>query len=183
MNPIPCLTENKTDDFEIMRDRADEIVDNIDLDSKTDRFPEAYLGKYDGQLDYITYEWQTRRYPISADVQGDVDGDFTVQAGRTDTISDPAMYSDDHEARKKRAEYVCTAVNGRNAKDGEEMTIPIPKSDGGVEKLLDRLEEDRQRVRQTDIDELESEIDEAVYDLFDLTDDEREVIEEYLEVF
>jgi predicted DNA binding protein len=166
-----------------MRARADEIVDNIDLDSKTDRFPEAYIGEYNGQLDYITHEWQTRRYPISADVQGDVDGDFTVQAGRTDTISDPAMYSDDHEARKKRAEYVCTAVNGRNAKDGEEMTIPIPQSDDGVEELLNRLEEDKREVEQTDIDELEAEIDESVYDLFDLTDDEREVIEDYLEVF
>jgi hypothetical protein len=166
-----------------MRDRADKIVNNIDLDSKTDRFPEAYLGEYDGQLDYITYEWQTRRYPINADVQGDVDGEFTVQAGRSDTINHPAMYSDDREARKKRAEYVCTAVNGRNAKTGEEMTIPIPQSDDGVEDLLDRLEKDRREVEQTDIDELEAEIDEAVYDLFGLTNDEREVIEGYLSVF
>lgn len=112
-----------------------------------------------------------------------MDGDFTVQAGRTDTITDPAMYSNDHEARKKRTEYVCEAVNGRNAKSGEEMTIPIPQSDDGVEELLDRLEDDRQTVDQTDIDELEAEIDEAVYGLFDLTDEDREVIEEYLEVF
>lgn len=33
------------------------------------------------------------------------------------------------------------------------------------------------------IDEMEAEIDEAVYDLFDLTDEERQVIEEYSEVF
>jgi hypothetical protein len=38
-------------------------------------------------------------------------------------------------------------------------------------------------VAATNIDDLEAEIDEAVYDLFDLTDDEREVVEEYLEVF
>jgi len=36
------------------------------------------------------------------------------------------------------------------------------------------------RVGQGD---LEADIDAAVYDLFDLTDDEREVVEEYLEVF
>jgi hypothetical protein len=35
----------------------------------------------------------------------------------------------------------------------------------------------------TDIADLEAEIDEAVYDLFDLNDDERAVIEGYLEVF
>jgi hypothetical protein len=116
-------------------------------------------------------------------VQGDVDGEFTVQAGRSDTISDPAMYSEDREARKRRAEYVHTAVDGRNVKSGAETTIPIPRSDSGVEELLDRLVADRREVGATDIEALEAEIDDAVYDLFDLNDAEREVIEEYLEVF
>ncbi len=180
---LPCVTEDNADVFGTMRETAGEIVDTIDLESKTNRFPEAYLGDYDGELDYITYEWQTRRYPVNADVQADVDDNFTVQAGRSDTINDPAMYSDDRDARKQRAEYVHAAVDGRNVKSGEEMTIPIPRSDAGVEELLDRLEADRDEVRQTDIGALEAEIDEAVYDLFDLTENEREVVEDYLEVF
>ncbi|TQQ81904.1 Eco57I restriction-modification methylase domain-containing protein [Halonotius roseus] len=180
---LPCVTKDNAGVFDVMRDRSGEIVDSIDLDSKTERFPEAYLGDYDGQLDYITYEWQTRRYPVSAEIQVDVDEDFTVQAGRSDTISDPAMYSDDREARKQRAEYVHAAVNGRNVKSGEEMTIPIPRSDDGVEHLLTELESDKQTVENTSIEELESDIDEAVYDLFDLNAEEREVIEDYLEVF
>jgi len=166
-----------------MRDRAGEIVDTIDLDSKTDRFPEAYLGDYDGELEYITYEWQIRRYPVNAEVQGDVDGEFTVQAGRSDTITDPAMYADGREARTRRAEYVHAAVDGRNVTSGEETTVPIPRSDDGVAELLDRLEADRMEVKQTDIEALEAEIDRAVYDLFDLTEDEREVVDDYLEVF
>ncbi|WP_134670509.1 Eco57I restriction-modification methylase domain-containing protein [Halorussus marinus] len=160
-----------------------QILNALDTQNKADRFPEAYLGDYDGELDYVTYEWQTRRYPVDAEVQGDVDGNFTVQAGRSDTINDPAMYSEDREARKRRAEYVHAAVDGRNVKSGEEMTIPIPRTDGGVVELLDRLEADREDVRQTDIEDLEAQIDDAVYDLFDLTDDEREVVEEYLDVF
>ncbi|MDY6776055.1 MAG: TaqI-like C-terminal specificity domain-containing protein, partial [Halobacteria archaeon] len=180
---LPCKTEDSAGAFGTMRERAGEIVDTIDRDSKNDRFPEAYLGDYDGELDYVTYEWQTRRYPVNAEMQGDVDGDFTVQAGRSDTINDPAMYSDDREMRKKRAEYVHAAVDGRNVKSGEETTIPIPRTDEGVEELLSNLEEDRKEVRQTDIEELEADIDEAVYDLFDLTEEERQVIEEYLEVF
>lgn len=180
---LPCKTEDGAGVFGLMREKAEEIVETIDLDSKTDRFPEAYLGDYDGELDYITYKWQTRRYPVNAEVQGDVDGDFTVQAGRSDTISDPAMYSDDREVRKERAEYVRAAVDGRNAKSGEEMTIPLPRSDSGVEELLSRLREDQQEVEQTDIKELEAEIDDAVYELFDLTEKEREVVEEYLKVF
>ena len=180
---LPCITEDSTGAFDTMRTRASDIVDSIDLDTRTARFPEAYLGEFDGELEYITYEWQTRRYPVNAEIQGDVDDEFTVEAGRSDVITDPAMYDDDREARKRRAEYVHAAVDGRNVKSGEEMTIPIPRSTAGVEKLLGQLEDDRERVADTDIDALESEIDEAVYDLFDLTDEEREVVEEYLEVF
>jgi hypothetical protein len=45
---------------------------------------------------------------------------------------------------------------------------------------LDALEADRERVESTDIAALEAQIDEAVYELFDLDDEERAVIEEYL---
>lgn len=39
--------------FDSMRDRAEEIVGSMDLQSKTMRFPEAYLGDYGGELNYI----------------------------------------------------------------------------------------------------------------------------------
>ncbi|WP_440009163.1 hypothetical protein [Halomicrococcus sp. SG-WS-1] len=52
-----------------------------------------------------------------------------------------------------------------------------------MKQLIEALEADRQTVEETNIEDLEAEIDEAVYDLFDLTEDEREVIEDYLEVF
>jgi hypothetical protein len=180
---LPCKTEDDAGVFGTMREKAGEIVDTIDLASKTDRFPEAYFNDLDGELDYITYEWQTRRYPIDAEVQDDGDGKFTVQAGKLDTISDPAMYSDNRDARKRRAEYVHAAVDGRNVKSGEEMTVPIPRNDDDVDGLLDRLEADREEVKRTNIDDIEADIDDAVYDLFELTEDEREVVEEYLDVF
>lgn len=180
---LPCVTEDAAGVFGTMREKAGEIVETIDLDSKTDRFPEAYLGDFDGELDYITYEWQTRRYPVNAEVQGDVEGEFTVQAGRSDEISDPAMYSDDREMRKCRAEYVHAAVNGRNVSSGEETTIPIPRRDDDVMTLLDRLEQDQREVAETDLDSLEAEIDDCVYDLFDLDEEECRIVEEYLEVF
>jgi len=71
----------------------------------------------------------------------------------------------------------------QNVKSGAETTIPIPRSDDGVDALLSRLADDRETVAETSIEELEAEIDEAVYDLFELTDEEREVVEEYLDVF
>ena len=74
-------------------------------------------------------------------------------------------------------------MGGEMPRRAKGMTIPTPTSRDGIEQLLDALERDKQTVEKTSIAELEDEIDEAVYDLFDLTEDEREVIEEHLEVF
>lgn len=182
IEPLPLVIPDVIEEYDVA-EKTKQIVESNKLGDKVENFPTSYLNDYDGQLDYITYEWQTRRYPVNAKIDEDDEGEFTVGAGRSDTIRDPAMYSDDREARKKRAEYVHAAVDGRNVKSGEETTIPIPRTDDGVEDLLAKLEADRQTVEETSIEDLEAEIDEAVYDLFELTEDEREVVEEYLEVF
>lgn len=112
-----------------------------------------------------------------------MEGKYTVQAGRSDVITDAAMYSDDEEARKRRAMYVQEAVNGRNVKSGEETTIPIPRSDAGVETLLEALRSDEATVAETDVDELEALVNDVVYEMFGITAEEQDVIEEYLEKF
>jgi len=180
---LPCLTSEPDREFDTLREKADKITDTIDLESRTDRFPEAYLGDFDGDLGYIDYEWQTRRYPVNADVEELDDDRFAVTAGRSDEITDPLMDRGDEEERKLRAKYVHAAVDGRKMKKGEEQTIPISQSRDGVDELVEALENDRQTVAETSIEDLEAEIDRTVYDLFDLTEDERDVIEEYLEVF
>jgi hypothetical protein len=182
LTPLP-ITWGDDDDRAEIRDHVSTITTALDTGSKTNRFPEAYIGEYDGELDYITYEWQTRRYPVNAEVQGDVDGEFTVQAGRSDTITDSAMYSDDREARKKRAQYVHAAVDGRNVKSGETTTIPIPRDDSGVETLLEALRSDETTVAEANLDELEKRVNEIVYDMFGITPDEQALVEKYLDTF
>ena len=162
---------------------VEEIRSGIDLQNKVNSFPERYLRDSNDSLGYIDYEWQTRRYPVSAGIEEIDDGRFAVTAGRSDEITDPLMDRGDREERKLRAQYVHAAVDGRNMKKGEEQTIPIPRSQDGVEELIEALKTDRQTVEETSIEDLEAEIDQTVYDLFDLTDEEREVIEDYLEVF
>lgn len=114
---------------------------------------------------------------MGAHIQAQPDGTFAVEAGRSDSITDPRMGSED------RAKYVHSAVEGRNVKRGDEMSIPIPRRDEGVRALLDALEMDKETVENTDIGELEAEIDQAVYVMFELTEEERNVVEDYLEVF
>ena len=181
---LPYLSSDQTKTSDDISSKVENIIEIVDMSNKTERFPEAYLGDFDGELGYIDYEWQTRRYPVNADIQEKgTEGRFAVTAGRSDEITDPLMDRGDREERKLRAQYVHAAVDGRRMKKGEEQTIPIPRSNEGVEQLIEALENDRHTVEETSIEELEAEIDEIVYDLFDLTEDEREVIEDYLEVF
>jgi hypothetical protein len=182
LTPLP-ITWGAGQDRSELWDYLSEITTALDTESKTERFPEAYLGEYDGEMEHISYKWQTRRYPVSAEVQGDVEGQHTVQAGRSDVITDTAMYSEDEDARKRRAMYVREAVNGRNVKSGEETTIPIPRSDAGVETLLDALRSDKATVSGTDVDELEGLVNDVVYEMFGITPEEQDVIEDYLETF
>lgn len=182
LTPLPIVWGDESDRIRI-RNLVSEVATALDTGSKTKRFPETYIGEYDGELEYITHEWQTRRYPVNAEVQDDVDGQFRVQAGRSDVITDPAMYASDQDARKRRAEYVREAVNGRNVKNGETTEIPIPRSDSGIDALLDTLGSDKASVAETDLDELEETINDTVYKMFGITPEEQDVIEEYLKTF
>ena len=63
--------------------------------------------------------------------------------------------------------------DGRNVKSSEEMIIPIPRSNDGVVELLGRLNADRDEVEATNTEQLEGEIDNAVYNVFELSEEDR----------
>jgi len=180
---LPCITSSTTDGFDKLLDQTEEIAAILDTRSRIGRFPEAYLDNVDGDFGYIDYEWQTRRYPVEADIQQTTGDRFVVTAGRSDEITDPLMDKGDREEQELRAKYVHAAVDGRNMKKGEKQTIPIPKSREGVQTLIESLLSDRETVEDTNIEALEAEIDQLVYDMFELTEAEQQVIEDYLEVF
>jgi hypothetical protein len=72
---------------------------------------------------------------------------------------------------------ICSLCEG-----GKEAISPTLRSDDSVVELLERLEADRTEVEAADIAELEAEMDDAVYGLFDLTAEERAVVDDYLKV-
>jgi len=59
---LPCIINGNSDVEKELRETISKITDLLDTDNRTDRFPEAYLELYDGDLGYINYEWQIRRY-------------------------------------------------------------------------------------------------------------------------
>ncbi|WP_135820790.1 Eco57I restriction-modification methylase domain-containing protein [Halostella litorea] len=164
-------------------DLAREAVEHDRLRKKVASFPGAYLDDFDGELGYVDYEWRTRRTPVDAAVEETDDGRFAVTAGRTDEITAPLLDRGDRDERRLRARYVRAAVDGRDVSEGETRTIPIPETRDDVERLLDALAADRRAVKETSVDALEAEIDRLVYDAFDLSEEDRAVVERYLDVF
>lgn len=64
----------------------------------------------------------------------------------------------------------------------EPKLISVPTIYSEVDSERAKLRLYHEEVESTSIQDLKSEIDDAMFDLFDLTEDEREV-EDYLEVF
>ena len=82
-----------------------------------------------------------------------------------------------------KADYVATALKGKNAKKGEKKQILVPKSDAIVEGMLKKLEEDKARIKSPSVAELEEEINELVYELYGLNEKDINVIDNFLRRF
>lgn len=182
LSPLPISWGNVSAETKI-QNAITKITNAYHIENRTERFPDAYLEEYDGELGYIDYEWQTTRRPVESNIQQLADQRFAVTAGNTDVITHQLIDKGGREEKKLRAQYVHAAVDGRTVKSGDQTTIPIPTRREGVKQLIELLETDRKTVEDVDIEDLEAEIDRAVYDLFELTEEERVIIEEYLEVF
>jgi len=59
----------------------------------------------------------------------------------------------------------------------------LPRSDKDVETILKQYKEDKKRLEKIPISELEDEINDLVYELYGLDEEDRKVIEEFLERF
>jgi len=68
-------------------------------------------------------------------------------------------------------------------KSEEIITIPIPSSEDGVESMLSALRSDESVVIEADVDELEEAINDVVYEMLNITPEEQNAIEEYLDTF
>jgi hypothetical protein len=159
-----------------IEDVVAELLEIEALEARVDAFPKPYTSDLDSEIMYVEHQWQTGRRSISPECEMK-DGVWQISVGITDTIRDPAMDSE------LRAHYVQEALSGGDYDSGEKTKIPIPKSDSAVRKILDDLESDRDELATTSKTSLENEIDSIVYDLFDLSEDQQQIIEEYVELF
>ncbi len=100
-----------------------------------------------------------------------------IVLGNGDEIKDVKINS---ELKQK---YVSEALRGKAISKDKEVKIKLPRSDNIIERMLKLLEEDGAKLREKSITELEDEINERVYRLYGLGEDDKRVVEEFLSKF
>jgi len=75
-------------------------------------------------------------------------------------------------------------LEGDSANKGDEIETLVLRNNSDVEKVLQEYEDDKEKLGEMpSVEELEEEINELVYDLYGLDEDEIEVIEDFLKKF
>ena len=80
-----------------------------------------------------------------------------------------------------KAEYVKAALTGRKVSKGEKITILIPRAEALAKEALAHWQKDVQEAQG--IAALEEEINELVYKLYGLDENDKKIIEEFLNKF
>lgn len=183
LNQLPiCLPQSKSE-----QKLADEITVCVEKilglakrEQHIKNFPDSY---FDELLDEIK-EWKDvkwrpkRKYKeMKIEINTDLEGDRALIFGKDDMLAEPAINSETKE------QYVIEVLKVLSVKKDEEISLKLPKSDAAVEKILRRLEEDKKTLEKEPISKLEDEINERVYKLYGLDENDIKVIEEFLEKF
>lgn len=84
---------------------------------------------------------------------------------------------------KEKAQYLILALRNRKVKQNETVKILIPRDNSVVTEILERVKKTAQEIKATPIDQLEEEINELVYQLYGLNENDKSVIEDFLKKF
>jgi len=159
--------------------KVKQILDKVKLEQKTENFPDEYIKEYRSkgeEFDSINISFNSNHKTIEPVVEKDIDGrGYNIVIGKKEK---PVFVES-----KVKADYVSAALRGKRAKKDEKKQILIPKSDAIVEEILKKLEEDKARMKSPSVAELEREINELVYKLYGLNEEDVKVIEDFLRRF
>jgi hypothetical protein len=139
-------------------------------------FPDAYLSKYEGiELDEYKYTFKMDHRGLVPILSGQTGKGFVVYPSKGEEF----IWLN----TKKKAQYLVLALKNRNVKQDETVNILIPRDNSVAAEILERLKKTVQEIKATRIDQLEEEINELVYQLYGLNEDDKAVIEDFLKRF
>lgn len=172
---VPPESAVGSESYNNIEQAVETLIRYRNIRERIDGFPDTYLDD-SMEIEWIDYTWQTNRTSVDPTVNEE-EGVIAVDAGRTDSIKSPLIRN------KARANYVEEAVDGTNVDSGERISIPIPVSDTEVTNVLSALSDDKETYDKREINNMEDEIDEEVYKLLELTQEEQQTVQECLDLF
>ncbi|GFO97224.1 restriction/modification enzyme [groundwater metagenome] len=155
--------------------RVEQILAKVKSDQRAARFPEEYIKEYRAhgeEFDAQEIVFNTNHKELAVNIEKSLDREFLVK------IKGTAPIVVDSEAK---AEYVKAALSGRKVSKGEKIQILIPRADALAKEALAAHQKDLQEAQG--IAALEDEINELVYKLYGLDENDKKVIEEFLSKF
>ena len=164
-----------SESYKRIKKAVQKLIMYRNIRERIDGFPNTYLDD-SMEIRWINYTWQTKRTSVDPTVNEEEEV-ITIDAGRTDSIKSPLINNN------MRATYVKESVNGMNVDSGESVSIPIPVSDAEIENALSELDNDEIAYDKEEISNLEDKIDEAVYSLLELDQEEQQTVMDCLDLF
>jgi len=168
--------------FPIKKVKNNQIIDNVKeiiflrkLDYKTSNLKEYTNAK---EVNKSKLRMEFNHSNISPSIQKTQDDMYGVIIGKRKK-EEPIVVE-----TKEKAEFIKLTLAGESVKKNEKIEVLVPKSNYEVKQILQEYEEDKENLEEMPtIEKLEEEINEMVYELYGLDDDDIEVIEEFLEKF
>lgn len=138
-------------------------------------FPDTYLSEYRSkgvEFDEIKCTFNANHSKLEPLLSGTVVKGYAVYPAKGE---DPIWVETEEKAR-----YLMLALKGKSVKQDETVKIPIPRDNSIVVNILDKLQTTMREIESIKADQLEKEIDELVYQLYGLNNQDIEVIESFL---
>lgn len=158
---------------------VEQILEQVKLEQNIENFPGDYIRKFRNkgeEFDPKNVSFKSNHKILEPVITEDIEGQgYNVIPSKKET----PLFVDS----KLKADYVVAALNGKRAKKDEKLQLLVPKSDTVIEAILKELEEDKATVTSPSVTELEAEINELVYELYGLTEEDIKVIEDFLRRF
>lgn len=151
---------------ESIESAVNEILHLKDLETKIPQFPDPYIIKSRSKgAEFIDVTITPESTFISSpSVQQNLHGDTTL------VLDDGQSISEGIDSGVK-AEYVQTALQDTKLHKNQTISLPVPFDDEVAQNALDELAEDISIRNNGDIAELEEQINEAVFELYGLSEE------------
>jgi len=158
--------------------KVERILQQVEPQRLVEKFPETYVNEYrlkGEEFDEIKHSFSADHSKLKPSLSGLPGKGYVVYPSE----GEDSIWVD----TKEKARYLALALRNRKVTQNDTIEIRVPRNNSIVNEILDRVKKTLQKIKATPIDQLEEKINELIYQLYGLSEDDKTVIETFLEKF